>query len=91
MGEQYLSSEVTSERAPKMKINLEEQRVGGAGPACFLPWPALGNLGLTFVTRAAGLPYRNSVKVILLHNPPGLVLNRGHQGKGLEVLNIMDH
>lgn len=33
MGEQYLSSEVTSERAPKMKINLEEQRIGGAGPA----------------------------------------------------------
>lgn len=39
MGEQHLRSEVTSERAPKKKMNLGEQRVEGIGlAASSQPW-----------------------------------------------------
>lgn len=70
---------VTSERAPKREINVGRRELEAEVQSSHrLPWPTLGNL--TFVMSAAGLPYRNSRKVTVLHHPPVLALSRRHNG-----------
>lgn len=74
------AAEVTPEEPPKGRQILGSRELEAGAPLP-PPWPTLKTWGLTFAVRAVGFPYRNSVKAVLLHNLPGLVLSRGHNGQ----------